>query len=285
MPHFDRQTLSWLRDHHATVSSAALQRAGIDLHERKHLVRTGVVARVVDGGYVFTGAEPTELARCAALCTSRPHLVVAGPTAGRLWGIRRSPTDGLVHVIAPPSSHPCVAPWVRAYRTSLLCDEEIVDRRDGVRVTSPPRTAVDLTRYVGRDAVSSVIEDVLHRGLCTVSSLHRTAERLATPGRPWARRFLAVLQGRCPGPAAASDGERLVFEALVARGVRDVERQVRVELPGYGPARFDIAVRQIKLAIEIDLHPEHATPAGIANDNLRDHCAAAAGWGGCPASC
>lgn len=193
-------------------------------------------------------------------------------------GIRRSPTDGLVHVIAPPSSHPCVAPWVRAYRTSLLCDEEIVDRRDGVRVTSPPRTAVDLTRYVGRDAVSLVIEDVLHRGLCTVSSLHRTAERLATPGRPWARRFLAVLQGRCPGPAAASDGERLVFEALVARGVRDVERQVRVELPGYGPARFDIAVRQIKLAIEIDLHPEHATPAGIANDNLRDHCAAAAGW-------
>ena len=43
--------------------------------------------RVVDGAYAFGGVDADELARCAALCGSRPHLVVAGPTAGRLWGL------------------------------------------------------------------------------------------------------------------------------------------------------------------------------------------------------
>ena len=278
MPNLDRQTLSWLRNHHSTVSSAALSAAGIDLHERKELVRTGVLERVVDGAYAFAGAPTSELARCAALCTSRSQLVVAGPTAARLWGLRRAPRDDLVHVIAPPCSHPCQEPWVRTYRTSMIAAEEVVRRFDGIRVTSPSRTAVDLARYVGEDSLSSVIEDVLNRGLCTVASLERVATRLATPGRPWARRFVKVLDRRRPGPAAESDAERRVFEALLAAGIDGLERQLVVHLPGYGWAKFDIAIPDLCWALEIDLHPEHNTPSGIARDNVRDDAAAAVGW-------
>ena len=201
----------------------------IGLDQRKRWSHAGVLERVVDGAYAFTGTRRRRAGevRCS-LHAAEPQLVVAGPTAGRLWDLRRSPRDGLVHVIAPPCSHPCREPWVRAYRTAARrSPTRSCARLDGIRVTSPSRTVVDLTRYVGEDSLASVIEDVLNRGLCTVARrCTRTALRLATPGRPWARRFLAVLDRRSPGAPAESDAERRVFEALRPRGVAGLERQV-----------------------------------------------------------
>ena len=247
MSSLDRRALTWLHDHHATISTGALGASSVSLDQRKRLVRAGVLERVVDGAYALAGVDHDELARAAALCSSRPHLIVAGPTAARLWAFRRAPHDGLIHVLAPPRSHPCREPWVRAYRTPLIFDDETVQRPDGIRVSSPPRTVVDLTRYIDAVSLGSTIEHVLARQLCTVVTLHRTALRLATPGRPWVRRFLSVLAQRHPGAAAESEGEMRVFDALVARGVRGLDRQVCRVLPGYGMARFDIAVAELRL--------------------------------------
>jgi hypothetical protein len=277
MSSLDRHALTWLHDHHATISSEALRASGVTLDQRKHLVHSGLLERVVDGAYALGAVDIDELERCAALCTGRHHLVVAGPTAGRLWGLRRSPQDRLIHVIAPPHSHPCRAPWVRAYRTSLLAEEEIVRRDDGIRLTSPPRTVVDLTRYVDPLSLASVIEHVLAQQMSTVATLARTAGRLASPGRPWVRRFLAVLEQRHPGAAAESEWELRVCDALVQRGVPGLERQVWRELPDYGRARFDIAIPELQWALEIDIHPDHGLEGGAA-DKRRDRCARAIGW-------
>lgn len=126
MPSLDGRLTEWMRTHRATVANSILDANGVSERQRRRLVIAGVIERVVDGAYQFRGVEPDELSRCAALCASRPHLVVAGPTAGRRWGIRRSPRDGLVHVSAPPHSQPCRETWVRAYRTALIDDEDVV---------------------------------------------------------------------------------------------------------------------------------------------------------------
>ncbi len=70
--------------HQTTVSNAFLDAAGVSETQRRRLVRTGQLVRIVDGGYQFAGIGATELARCAALCASHPTLVIAGPTAGRI---------------------------------------------------------------------------------------------------------------------------------------------------------------------------------------------------------
>jgi len=278
MSALERPVVSWMRHHRATVSSEVLAADGTSLDQRKRLVRAGVLERVVDGCYGFAGAPQDELVRCAALCTSRPQLVVAGPTAGRLWDIRRSPRDGVVHVLAPPASHPCREPWVRAYRTALIHGDEIVTRPDGIRVTNPPRTLVDLTRFLPDLELRSAIESALNAEMCSVGMLQRTAERLATPGRPWARRFLGVLATRHPGAPAQSEWEAKVVDALVARGIRDLERQVVADVPGLGRVRFDAAVRSLRWAVEIDVHPEHVLSAGVARDKRRDRLTRAVGW-------
>jgi len=135
-----------------------------------------------------------------------------------------------------------------------------------------------MTRYVDPWSLASVIEHVLSRRLCTAGTLHRTALRLATPGPPWVKRFLAVLGQRAPGAPAESDAELRVFEALRSRGVSGLRRQVRLVLPAYGAAYFDVAIPELCWAVEVDLHPEHNTIEGRARDNGRDHSADSIGW-------
>lgn len=226
MPSLDGRVAMWMRTHQSTVPTSFLAAAGISRSQRKRLVEARVLERVVDGAYRFVGVQPDELGRCAALCASRPSLVVAGPTAGRLWRIRRSPRDDIVHVIGPPRSQPCSHEWVKVYRTALISRDEIVTRPDGIRLTSPPRTVIDLARYLDDQALASAIEFALSTQLCTVATLRRLAERLNTPGRPWVRRFLRTLDARVPGRPRESDWERRVLDSLSARGVTGLESQV-----------------------------------------------------------
>ena len=147
-----------------------------------------------------------------------------------------------------------------------------------MRITSPPRTAVDLTRYITPAEEASAIEHVVGTGMCTVTTLHREGERLNTPGRPWARQFLAILATRHDGAACESEWELRVVEALRRRRVAGLELQASQMLPGYGNARFDIAIPSIRWVLEVDVHPEHRTIEGSAGDHRRDRCTRSAGW-------
>lgn len=272
------QAIAWMRSHHSTISTAALSAFGITLEQRKELVRAGVLTRVLDGAYVFNGTELTELGRCAAVCTSRPELVIAGPTAARIHVLRRAPRDDLIYVLAPPHSQPCREPWIRPYRTPLIFDDEIIVRPDGIRVTDPKRTTVDMTRYLKRDALLSMAEDGLAKSHYELADLQFTAARMDSPGRPWVRRFLKTLGLRAPGKPVESDPELRVLEALRHRGVHGLVKQHRIVLPGYGTARFDLAIPPLRWALEVDVHPEHRTIEGDAKDNVRDDAAERIDW-------
>jgi very-short-patch-repair endonuclease len=60
--------------------------------------------------------------------------------------------------------------------------------------------------------------------------------------------------------------------------VRRLVRQHRIQLPDHGEARFDLAIPELRWAIEVDLHPRHRETLGAASDAHRDRAAAAAGW-------
>ena len=127
-------------------------------------------------------------------------------------------------------------------------------------------------------SLQSIVEHVLDVGYCTESTLSRTAERINTPGRAWVRKFLRVLASRHPGAPAESDGELKVLRALTRRGVHGLVRQHAISLPGYGWARFDMAIPAIRWELEVDLHPEHRSAEGVARDNARDAAAMSLGW-------
>jgi len=106
-----------------------------------------------------------------------------------------------------------VSSWVVPYRTAAFHPEDVVRRPDGIAVTSRGRTALDLARFVSVTDLLSIIEQVLRDG---------------------------KLDGRLRGGPAESHGEAVLGQALDSAGLIGLERQHRIDLPGYGPARFDL---------------------------------------------
>ena len=278
MAHLTQAAHALLARQHGNVSVEQLLAAGLSLSEVRRLQRAGDLALALRGAYRTPSAPLTDESRCAAVCLARPEVAIAGPTAGRLWGLRRLPFDRRIHVLAPRASQPATVRWVVPYRTDARHDHDVIDRNDGIRVTSRARTAFDLARWLGPGDLLSVIEQVVHDGRLSDDDLLAVAVDWLSPQRPWVRRFFEALDRRLPGGAAESHPEVRVANALRAAGIRGLVRQFAVELPGYGNARFDLSVPALRWAIEVDVHPVHRESRGVASDRRRDNAAAAAGW-------
>jgi very-short-patch-repair endonuclease len=276
--HLNPQAHAVFARQHGVASTRQLVDAGVSLRQIRHLQRHGDLELVLRGAYRTPSVPVTELSRCAAVCLARPDVAIAGPTAGRLWGFRRLPPDQRIHVIAPRASNPAIARWVVPYRTDARHEQDIGERDDGIRVTSRARTAFDLARWLGPDDLLSVIEQASHDGHVGDDQFLAVAADWLSPRRPWARSFLQALDRRLPGGPAESHPEVRVADALRHAGVRRLVRQHRIQLPDHGEARFDLAIPELRWAIEVDLHPRHRETLGAASDAHRDRAAAAAGW-------
>jgi hypothetical protein len=263
---------------HGVASTQQLLDSGISQRQLQRLQHDGGLELVLRGAYRTPSAPITELSQCAAVCQARPDVAIAGPTAGRLWGFRRLPPDRRIHVLAPRASNPAIARWVVPYRTDARHEHDVVERDDGIRVTSRARTALDLARWLGPDDLLSVIEQAAHDGRVDDDEFLAVAADWLSPRRPWARKFLQALDRRLPGGPAESHPEVRVADALGHAGVRGLVRQHCVRLPGHGDVRFDLAVAELRWAIEVDLHPRHRETMGIASDTRRDRAAGAIGW-------
>jgi very-short-patch-repair endonuclease len=271
LAHFER--------HHGIASIEQLVASGVSRSLIKRLQRDGLIEQVLQGAYRLRGQPLTELGRMVAVCTAHPGHVIAGPSAGRLLGFRRLPADLRIHTISPPHSQPTRAPWVKPYRTAAIHAGDIVRRPDGILHTSRPRTALDLSRFLTLDAdLLSVIEQAMSDGHYSVDDMCSVAVDWRSPRRSWLGRYLRLLDRRVAGGAAESHPELLLGDSLTAAGVVGLSRQFPIELPGYGSARFDLAVPRLRWAIEVDVFPTHAETAGRQSDERRDRAAQLLGW-------
>lgn len=123
-----------------------------------------------------------------------------------------------------------------------------------------------------------MIEQAAHDGRLAEDDFLEVAADWLSPRRPWVRAFLQALDRRLPGGPAESHPEVRVADALSSAGVDGLVRQHRIDLPGHGEVRFDLAIPGLRWAIEIDLHPRHRETMGIAADARRDRAASTIGW-------
>lgn len=271
LDHFER--------HHGIAAVGQLQDCGMSRESLKRLIRDGLLEQVLQGAYRLRGQPLTEMGRLVAVCTAHPGHVIAGPSAGRLYELRLVPADLRVHTVSPPGSNPTRAQWVQPYRTAAIRDVDVVRRPDGIVHTAGPRTALDLARFVSDDDdLLSIIEQVMHDGRHSAEQMRSAASEWASPRRGWLSRYLAALDRRVGGGAAESHPEVLLGAALQRSGVVGLVRQFGIDLPGFGRARFDLAVPRLRWAIEIDVFPTHRETIGRSSDERRDRAAEVVGW-------
>ncbi|CAB4363005.1 MAG: hypothetical protein F2681_07320 [Actinobacteria bacterium] len=277
MPIWRNPLDEWFRTHHGVISSPHLQLLGCSARTVYRMVEREELYTLLPG--VFLSAQwplgPEQ--KMVAACARNPFAMIGFTTAGGLWGYRKVGTKGL-HLLVPHGCSPELDGIV-VHRCRRIDPVDIVERADGIRLTSPPRTLFDSADMLGLSVARSVMEQILHERMCSLPTLVDTYRRLAHPNRPGTRTMAAVLASRPMwGAALQSHLEQLVLEAIERQGLPTPVTQCAIQLPSGRTIHADFGWPEWKVALEVDDPTWHDGADNRRNDAWRDRKATATGW-------
>lgn len=258
-----------------TLADAKL--AGRSRDEVRSLVRRGDVREIARGAYVSVDVPDTLGLRAAALSRLVPPRAVAcRRTAAWRYGV-----DVLAlgaHVHTPPVE--MLVPAEAAVRrtgvlgySAILSDDEVIEI-DGVLVTTPLRTALDLGRWLPLIDGVPAIDAMLHHQVVSLDALEGGPARLR--GRRHKLRLeraIELADGRAESPQESRLRVRLVVDAKLPRP----EVQYVVPVAG-GEFRLDLAYVEVRVAVEYDGMEHHSADGDMAYDTWRRDLLRGLGW-------
>ncbi len=270
---FPRPLLTLAQQRHGLVTAAELTKHGVLGRTRSATLESGLVVPVHRGVYRLGSHAESFEQRCLAACLAAPDACLSGPTAGRIWGLRKVRTDD-VHLLARRRIHLL---GVTAHRSDVFGPDDVTER-GGLRLLRPVRLACDLAWFLSDPDLESVFEQMIDRRLAMVPALRAAARRFCGCGRPGSERLARVLESRPVWlKPADSDLEVQVRRGLAAAGF-EFERQVPVVLDSGVTVHLDLADRAIKLGIEVDHVTWHGGRLDAQRDKGRDRGLARLGW-------
>jgi hypothetical protein len=229
------------------------------------------------GVYRIPGSVPTwEQRLLTAVLASGSSALASRRSAAALWrlaGFGPGPVE-VTQRRGPSSRNP--RPGLHDSRFLPPAHGRVVD---GIPVTSPERTLLDLCGYVHPLRAERALDNALAMDLTT---LHQLGLMLAETGRrgrrgtALLRRVLAVRTADYVPPA--SELEALLLAVLTAAGVALPDRQARIGGTQAPAGRVDFVYRQARLVIEADSRRHHSAWLDVQADHRRDLLLAAAGW-------
>jgi hypothetical protein len=263
---------------HGVTTAQRLARLGIGKRAVDTLVRNQRLRR--SGREVLvTPCWPDNLDHRMALACAATGGVVCFPTAGVAWELRKSPRISDVHVWVPHPRRVVGPDGVVVHYSRLLPETDVVRRRDGIAITSPPRTAFDAAAWLDPDDLESLIEHGLDRGYFIIPTLSAVLQSTGCRGRPGSVRFANVLRSR---PAwrrpARSDYELRLERAMRRRGFPPLVREHRLVLLNGEVIHPDLGLPDDNFYVEVDHLEWHGQRHRSAYDRQRDLKARASGY-------
>lgn len=273
MKPLSRELLAIATDSFGLVTVEQLTRHGLVGRSRESALESGYLTPLHRGVYKVAGHPDSFEQRCQAALLAAPHAVLSGPTAGRLWGLRKVFTEE-VHVLARTAIH---LAGVTAHRTVLLGPADTTVR-DRLKLLTPPRLLCDLASFLDDQALESVLEQMIDRRLISAQGARAAVRRFVAPGRPGSLRLGRVIDSRATWLRPVdSDLELRLWRALSGRGL-ELERQVAVRLDDGSTACIDLADRLRRFGIEVDHVTWHGGRLDAQRDKQRDRRLRQVGW-------
>jgi hypothetical protein len=255
-----------------------LQGRGITSQNVTGLVRMGVLRRVLQGVYLRNDVALTPKARAACLRLVLPdHAVVCDHTAAWLLGVDCQPAASLdgpltLDVVSIDGHGRRRRVGVHGGKRDLTDDE--IWTVEGIRVTSPVRTACDLACRRGRRQALAVLDAFMHHCGLTRADYRAMLPRFrGRRGCTQLRELIEHADGR-----AESLRESWVRMEIIDAGLPVPEPQVWVRLPGLGRLRLDLAYRGRKVVVEYDGEEHHSEDEDVAADAVRRDALRLLGW-------
>lgn len=238
---------------HPFTRRSALQH-GLQSRELSLLCDQGYLRRLVPGVYVVTQVPDSLTLRAEALRLVVPDdAVVTDRTAAWLHGARTALAPG-DHQVLPPVSVFVSRRGARLRNGLSGSGQRMLSRRevvevDGVRVTTPVRTACDLGRLLRRDAAFAALDSLLGLGAFTRDDLWEATDRFrGMRGVRQLRGFVPFADGRAQSP-----GESVTRLRWLDLGtLPPPELQVEVRRPGGWSYWLDLGVEDLRFAVEYD---------------------------------
>jgi very-short-patch-repair endonuclease len=265
----DRVVGSFADRQHGVVTRAQLLAAGLTAAAVSRSVAAGRLRLVFRGVYAVGHlALRREGWWMAALLTCGESATLSHRTAATIWQLRTDPILPIDVITA--TGHGRKHARITTHRTRLYAFDALVI--DGLRVTTPSRTIVDLAAMLEGRALRDVVERAQDLRRFDPEDLHATLSRL--PRRKGTRRLADLLSLLQPDEDnARSDLERL-FLALT--------RRARLPKPvanhRIADRARDFAWPEQRLVVETDGYRYHSTRWARRRDNRRDRELTALGW-------
>jgi hypothetical protein len=254
------------------------RKLGISRHRLDRMVAEREVIRVLNGVYQSARLPDTLQNRLAALAlVVKPFAVVTDRTAAWLWGVDTFEFRELE--ILPPIEVFVLSGHHRVTRSGCRGGERDLARHDyvlidGVLVTTPLRTALDLGCRLGRRAALAALDAFMR--ICGVSleEMYRELVRFA------GRRGVVQLRELIPlaDPDAESPGESWTRMEIIDAGIPAPKLQFWVKENGRDVFRLDMSWPAHRVCVEYDGREFHEGEDRESYDAARRKWLRDRGW-------
>jgi very-short-patch-repair endonuclease len=253
---------------HGVVEREQLRALGFSGHAIDHRISKGRLRPVFRGVYAVgrPGLTPGG-GWMAAVLACGPGAVLSHDSAAALLGIG-SEDRGKVEVSVRPGWDRR-RPGIRVHRRRELA-QHAIGTCDGIPVTSPAQTMIDLAVRHDRITVERMVDEADRLGLIAPPALR--AALAHHRGDPGVARLRTLLDRRT-FRLTRSRLERVFLPLARDVGLPVPETKVRVN--GF---EVDFLWPELGLVVETDGLRHHRTPAQQSRDRLRDQTHAAAGY-------
>ncbi len=251
---------------HGVATRRQLLEAGLSRFTIVHRVASGRLTPLHRGVYLALPVPLPHTRFMAAVLACGAGAALSHGSGASLWEWMDVPDAHRVDVTVARNRGR--RPGIRVHRVPLEQDERT--EKDGIPVTTPGRTLLDLAAVLSRRELEGVVARADRERLVPLDTLPALLARYrGHRGVP----SLETVLGQVGGPALTRSAAEETFLALVEHARLERPRvNVRV-----GPYELDFLWRDVGIAVEIDGFRYHSARARFEGDRRRDAQLAAAG--------
>lgn len=248
---------------------------GISSSTLDRMVINGVLDRPRPGIYTLPGLRDDHLTMLHVACR-KLAAVVSHMSAAAIHEL--STYSYMKPTVSVPRRRTKELLGVTVHQLTDLTDDHI-EVVDGLPVTTPERTVIDLAMVVSENRLEAIVDNALASNRLELDQLTELHSELGRRGKPGTVKMRAVLAPRSPGYSAPdSELERRLLRLIGDADLPVPEGQFRPEWLRPTRGRVDLAYPDQRLVIEGDSRRWHTLLNSFEIDRLRDNAAQLAGW-------
>lgn len=251
-----------------TVRHDQLIATGVTPGQIRQLVHAGVLHRRHHGVYIVGHKALAPRAReAAALLACGKRALISHRSAAYLWGLVEEPPEQVEITLVGRRCRPKEGVKIRTVKRFDRCDAR---RRQGIWLTSPARTIIDLAADATDAEFERVVAEARVKRVLRDGELEAALARAGRrPGTARARAFM-----RSEGePMTRSEIERVTRRLIKAAGLP--EPKINQRLLGY---EVDFLWSEQRVILEVDTYTFHGHRRAFERDRRKTIVLEAAGY-------